>query len=229
MSELWRFPFNLPRPPDGVLHADDIVRIMEEQAASIAPGDPQHAAAQFELMRAYGLAGRLDDSRAVLQGLLDNDGPLDAKARAAVVLGASAERARDFVTAVEIYRMAVELDPSLYWGHNNLAYSLSQLGRHQEAEPEARAAIAVEPAAFNAHKNLGVALEGLGHYAEAARSYLLAIRAEPFERRAYNHLEQMIARNPATLREVEGLAEEMEFYQPSGLVRRLTERARNDS
>ena len=135
--------------------------------------------------------------------------------------------AEDFLAAVEFYRKAVELDPTSYYGHNNLAYSLSRLGRHDEAESEARAAIDVAPEVYNAHKNLGVALEGLGRLVEAARAFLAAARANPFEPRAYRLLQEMVGRHPEVL-EVEGLAEEIESCSRPNLIKRLMEQQGND-
>src|SRR5262245_15274726 len=103
MDRLWSYPWNLPPAKSGrVLELDDLVEAMEKQAASIGLEAAHYAEGQFELMRAYGLAGRLDDARMVLQRLLELNVPADAKARALIVTGCAAERAQDFVSAVEL-------------------------------------------------------------------------------------------------------------------------------
>ena len=78
--------------------------------------------------------------------------------------------------AEQFYRQALSMEPtsSLLWYfiHNNLGFSLNQLGRFEEGETCCRRAIGINAQRSNGHKNLGLSLQGQGRYREAAESLL---------------------------------------------------------
>jgi tetratricopeptide (TPR) repeat protein len=199
----------LPLPHDRPIPGEEIIAALRVHLEGLAPGTPEHHEATFELMRYCGLTGMIDEALAVLDTLLEADVSVAAKARATMVTATSVERTGDFNFAVALYRRVLALLPhrepddedpyTHFFAHNNLAYSLNQLGSFEEGEVEARAAIAIDPDRFNAHKNLGVALEGQGRFVEAANEYIAAVHADPLEPRSLKHLEALIAARPEVL------------------------------
>jgi len=120
----------------------------------------------------------------------------DELAWAHMILGLQHEDDLAWEAAVESYCKGVALNPgnphTQYFCNNNLAFSLIQLGRFEEAEPYCRAAIEIEPERHNAHKNLGLALQGLGQFLDAAKCFATASRIAPADPRAWWFLEQLI-------------------------------------
>ena len=83
-----------------------------------------------------------------------------------------------------------------YFLRNNLGYSLNQLGQFSEGESWCRKAIEIDWNRPNAHKNLGLALQGQTRYPEAAESFRNATLVDPFDRRALNHLRELLEIHP---------------------------------
>ena len=131
-----------------------------------------------------------------LDRALASGGSYRETARTLVETGAAFERAYDLKAAADSYSRAMgfpESDPFVwYYLHNNLAYCLSALGRHEEAFLHCLAAVRADPGKHNAYKNLGVALEGLGRREEAAASYRHAYILNPEDERARKHLADLI-------------------------------------
>jgi protein O-mannosyl-transferase len=74
---------------------------------------------------------------------------------------------------------ALRLKPDLLEAQYNLATTLQELGRLEEAAEEYRKTIGMAPDHARAHANLGNVLRQLGRTAEAERSYAEAIRLAP--------------------------------------------------
>ena len=133
----------------------------------------------------------------------------EAAALACLNEGCRAEKARDWAAALVCYQRLLYLQPQApplrYFGHNNLAYVLIQLGRFDEAEHYCLAAIDIEDARHNAHKNLGLALLGQGRWLDGAMSLLDATELAPMDPRAWQHLKQLLAARPGLLLESEVL------------------------
>jgi hypothetical protein len=162
------------------------------------------------LLQHYQLHGREDLARAKLQELIENCRNLEGRALLYVYKGQSYERTKEWEPAIDSYCAALALEPcdtwTSYFTHNNLAYCLSVLGRHAEAEPLCRLAIAVDPGRPNAHKNLGIALGGQGDGVGAARAWVEATRANAADGRALELLEQLVVQQPHVLEELPGLS-----------------------
>lgn len=126
------------------------------------------------------------------------EAPMDDALRAteALQLGLHFEGGERFELAAWAYDLGLSFRPTnpeiRYWLHNNLGYSLNQMGFHPLAERHCRAAIRCDEPRYNAHKNLAVALQGQGLHAEAAQSYITAVRAEPDDLRAVRHLASLV-------------------------------------
>ena len=114
--------------------------------------------------------------------------------------GSAMEGLQEFREAAEAYRKGAKIehdDRKLnYFTRNNLGYSLVQLGEYIDAEQWCRKAIEIEWDQHNAHKNLGLALKGQGRYLEAAESLILSTKIWPHDRRAFDHLLEMLALDP---------------------------------
>jgi tetratricopeptide (TPR) repeat protein len=131
--------------------------------------------------------------------LIENAKTGESKARYYMGLGGCGESLHDFEAAVEAYTAGIALDPcdqyTKYFLHNNIAYSLSQLGRHAEAEEHCRIAIATDNQRHNAYKNLGIALVALGKPQEAVEMFIMAVRKQPMDPRAFIKLSQLVNDN----------------------------------
>jgi tetratricopeptide (TPR) repeat protein len=125
----------------------------------------------------------------------------DPQRRASLLLaiGQLHETGGDYRGAVEAYGRGHALGPTdppvRYFLRNNEGYALNQLGAYALAEVCLREAISIDPSRHNAHKNLGLALEGQGRFVEAAEALACAIESCPENRRALNHLEELLTRN----------------------------------
>jgi tetratricopeptide (TPR) repeat protein len=147
-------------------------------------------------------------------------------AKAHLLLGLEAEERQDWEDAAKNYLRIIGLAPAddmvRYFGHNNLAYTLLQLKRFEEAETHCLAAVEVDGARHNAHKNLGLALEALGRPTEAAECFLNAGCRNAADKRAWLHLQQLLSKNLDLLARSPDLAERLEalreFYMANGGV-----------
>ena len=73
------------------------------------------------------------------------------------------------------------------------------LGRHVEAKAQCRSVIDIDSTRHNAHKNLGLALAGQSRFREAAHYLLEADLRCPGDRRARQHLIDLLTDNPELL------------------------------
>jgi tetratricopeptide (TPR) repeat protein len=127
----------------------------------------------------------------------------DDAARAHLTLGCVHEHESNWEAAIASYRQVLANEPQdptvQYFGNNNLAYSLIQLGRFDEAEDFCTAAIEVEERRHNAHKNLGLVYQGQGRWLDAALSFLTAYEFNSRDPRALHQLEQLLSARPDLL------------------------------
>lgn len=139
---------------------------------------------------------RQEEGLAHLQQALDLSSDLDEEAACLLAMGQLYEQLERYPEALGSYRQARRREPAerdtWYLIHNNLGYTLNELGRHAEAEGYCRIATRIDPHRYNAHKNLGISCERLGRYAEAARSYIRGVHATPLEPRSLTHLLNML-------------------------------------
>ena len=156
--------------------------------------------AMWELAQFYKQDNRLDRASEVFNDLLGRVVDLEIKAQIIFSLGRSSEKSNDFELAVRFYREALAMEPcdsfTWYYIHNNLGYSLNQLGRFVDGERICRNAIAISTQLPNAHKNLGLALAGQGCHREAAESFIAATQANAADPRSLRHLESLLTEHP---------------------------------
>lgn len=77
--------------------------------------------------------------------------------------------------AEELYKQAIEKDPSFYYAYNNLGILYSDNGRSQEAFDMYQKAIQVKPDYAKAYNNLGVWYYDLGDKKKALELYEISI------------------------------------------------------
>ena len=104
------------------------------------------------------------------------------------VLGAVFTQTGRILESLDAKHKAVELDPQDAEAHSNLANSLHELSRFDEAEVSCKKAIALNPNLAESHSSLGNTLKALGKLEEAEKSYLKAIVLEPDFAKAHNNL-----------------------------------------
>lgn len=171
----------------------------------------------WELTKLYSRTGRQALALEYVERLKASTDDPERQAGFYLAAGQLLEQMGDFTSAVLAYSQALRMEPArtLTWYliHNNLGYSLNQLGRFSEAEAYCRAAIAIDPQRCNAYKNLGVALEGQGQLAEAARQYVRAVRANSADPRALRQLEKLVKLHPELTQEMPELGTELQQCQ----------------
>src|SRR5882724_1818952 len=108
--------------------------------------------------------------------------------RAICTLANLQEKEGKIADAVASYRQALEIDPSLYKVHNELARLLRQQGLLEEAVVHYERALALAPDEEIICNNIGnMALE-LGDYARAIECLRRAIALQPGFAKAYGNL-----------------------------------------
>ena len=147
-----QFQFSVPQPPPA-----GAVPLTAEQAEQALLD--QLAAAKDDSAQMHDRA--MDQFRL----LLDRVPSLEAKAQIVLALGQTAEKEGDFEMAAGFYRQALSMEPAdpqtWYFVLNNLAFSLNQLGRFEEAVSYCWQAIKTVPGRLNdAGQCVGPALAG---------------------------------------------------------------------
>jgi tetratricopeptide (TPR) repeat protein len=97
--------------------------------------------------------------------------------------------------AIVQYQKALEIKPDFAEAHNNLAYSLLQIGRVNEAITHFQRALEIQQS-YEAYYNLGCAFRQKGMAAEAMASYQKAIELQPQFIPAQKNLAWMLATWP---------------------------------
>ncbi len=105
--------------------------------------------------------------------------PAAAAAVIAVLAGATWERALAFQGEESLWRDTLSKNPQAWAAWNNLALSLSERGRSEEAIDCYREAVRLNPRYSEGHNNLGAALMLRGDLEEAIEHYREALRLEP--------------------------------------------------
>ena len=92
------------------------------------------------------------------------------------------------VSAIELLRRSVQLDPAQAPAQFNLALLLQEQGQDEEALACFRQVTGLRPDAAPAHNGCGMALKRLGRYDEALQAYHAAVRLAPDFTEAWNNL-----------------------------------------
>jgi len=114
--------------------------------------------------------------------------PWGAAALVAAALFATASfQVRTWADGVTLFHRAVSVSDN-WWTRFNLATSLADQRRFDEAIVQFRVSLALRPGFAMGHFNLGAVLEQLGRADEAGREYEEAVRIDPGHVRALNNL-----------------------------------------
>lgn len=162
----------------------------------------------------YSRVKRHDEACDCIRQLIALSDEPEEHARCCLSLGCLMEHIRDYGSAVKYYRQAFGMEPcstqTWYFIHNNLGFSLNQLGRYDEAIPYLSHALKIDPDRPNAYKNLGLAFVAKGRFAEAAELFVTATQVEASDSRSLAHLESLILAHPGLEVEVPDLRDRLE-------------------
>jgi tetratricopeptide (TPR) repeat protein len=212
MNKDSKFRYNVqPRPEGEALTFEELEQRFLTQLEAKGGNCTQSL---VNLTKVCSEVGRHEEALCYLKRLIALSNDPEEQAAYHLALGATMERVGDFQGAVMFYRHALGMEPcsrkTWYFIHNNLGYSLNQLGRHDEAITYLRQAIQIDPDYSNAHKNLGLAMEAKGHFAEAASFYVSATKANASDPRSLAHLENLMLSHPELGFELPGLTDQLE-------------------
>lgn len=192
------FRYTIQKHPDGEALTESELEQRLLKALEEKDGDCPDTL--WDLARLYQHIGRIDEAAAFMDrfiGLTDDPEKISA---GFLSLGQLEERRRNWSEAASQYRKALSHEPCSselwYFIHNNLGFSLNQLGEYESAIPYLKQAIKIEPRRSNAYKNLGLALEALGELAKAAEIFIAATQVNASDPRALKHLVEMKKKNP---------------------------------
>lgn len=192
------FRYSVPQIPEG--EALTFEEIEARFLKQLQENDGKCVQSLINLAKVYSQTGRHDEAFRCIERLIALSDDPEKHAAYYLALGAFMEKTGDFQGAVRFYRQAFGLEPcrteTWYFIHNNLGYSLNQLGEHDDAISYLRHAIEIDPVRPNAFKNLGLAMEAKGRFAEAAGLFIAATQANAADPRSLTHLEHLIASHP---------------------------------
>ena len=95
------------------------------------------------------------------------------------IKGACFAGMKDFDSAINFYRNAIEINPKYYKAYYNLGGALQELGELDAAVRSYKKSISIQPKYAEAHNNLGNVYRQQGHLDEALDSYSSAIQISP--------------------------------------------------
>lgn len=148
----------------------------------------------------YQMSGHLERSIECIQQRNDLLEDPEELAAGYMSLGQLEETKRDYAAASKHYRRALSLEPcsteTWYFIHNNLGYSLYQLGDGISAIPFLRKAIEIDSNRPNAFKNLGLAVESIGEHEQAAELFISATIVDASDGRSLKHLDELLEAQP---------------------------------
>jgi tetratricopeptide (TPR) repeat protein len=210
-SEPLSFRFSLPEKPISELVELTPAQMERLLLDRLAAERDNPVEAMWQLGTFYKQQGRVDEAMERFQQLLSRVDDLEAKANYILSMGQASERVNDFELAIRFYRQALSLEPTdsfvWYYIHNNLGFSLNQLGRFSEGEVYCRHAIAIDSQRPNGYKNLGIALQGQGRFHDAAEAYVAATRADASDTRSLDLLKRLLQEQQALQFDFAGLME----------------------
>ena len=103
--------------------------------------------------------------------------------------GLAHRQLKAYSEALRCYRNALELQPTSFLAHYNLANMYGELQNYEEAIRHYRAATSIKPDFSDAYINLGAVLESKGNIELAIDQYREAIRIEPHAEDVRQHLQ----------------------------------------
>jgi tetratricopeptide (TPR) repeat protein len=200
MKAPMNFRFELPTAQTG-----PVVELSRAEAerillASLKDAGPDRRDPLWNLAQFYKVNGAHEKALQRLWELMELLPDPESKAECIFSMGQAMEQTGDFSAAVRYYKEATALEPAStftwYFIHNNLGYSLNQLGRFEEGAIACQRAIGIDPNRANAFKNLGVAVLALGDYPRAAQLFINATQVNAADGRSLGLLEELLRTHP---------------------------------
>jgi tetratricopeptide (TPR) repeat protein len=197
------FRFTVVRLQDGVaMTVDEIERVLLREVQETQGTSKQ---VLWDLAVLYSRTGRQREAADCINGLVKIVADDEERARCGLAMGQLHEQLGDFEEAARYYGATLELQPATgdtgYWLHNNLGYSLLQLGRPKEAIRYLETAATIDRGRPNAYKNLGLAHGILGEHGSAAAYFVSATQANAADPRSLRHLQELVEAHPEVLEE----------------------------
>jgi tetratricopeptide (TPR) repeat protein len=209
MSEEIQFQFRVQDLPEGEALTE--TEVEQRLRADLAASDGKSIDALWSLAVLYSQTARLDESASCSHRVIELVGDdLEKRGSCFLALGQLEERRGDYEAAAKHYRAALSMEPcstsTWYFIHNNLGFSLNQLGDPRAAIPFLEEAIQIDPGRPNAYKNLALSFEALGNIEKAAELFIAATQADASDSRSLAHLEALVEAHPALLGDVPSLS-----------------------
>lgn len=212
MSEEMEFRFSIHALPEGdILTASEVEKHLLE---ALEAADGKCVDSLWNLAVLYSQSGKYDQAADRLQRFMELTDDPERLGLCHLTLGQFEEKKGDFHAAVKRYRRAVAVEPcssrTSYFIHNNLGYSLNQIGEHESAVPHLKTALRIDPGRPNAYKNLALSFSALGEFEEAAELLITATQANAADPRALRHLESLVETHPSLLVKMPNLRDRLE-------------------
>ena len=116
-----------------------------------------------------------------------------ADAERACAQGVQAYEAHRLPEAMQAYRLAAQLDPSLFEAHYNLGLAATQAGNFPAALTAYESALAVQPRSLDARYNFALVLKQANYIADAVNELERVVVTYPNETRAHLALGNLYA------------------------------------
>ena len=144
-----------------------------------------------------------------------------SEAERAFAQGVQAQQARRLAEAVQAYRLAARLDPSLYEAQYNLGLAATEAGNLSLALTAYENALAIQPTSLDARYNLALVLKQANYLTDAVNELERVVASYPNETRAHLALGNLYAQQfgqPAKARQHYRKVLEVEPQHPQGGV-----------
>jgi len=211
MTNQLPFRFSIQGLPEGESLTGSEVEVRLLKQLEAAGGNC--IASIWSLSSLYSRFGYLDQAAGCMCRIIDLTDDPEKRGACHLALGQLEEQRGDFFAAAKQYRKALAMEPcstdTWYFIHNNLGYSLNQVGEHEGAVPYLRTALEIDPERPNAYKNLGLSLQALGDLEGAAEMFIAATQVDASDPRSLAHLESLVEAHPSLLVDVPDLPDRL--------------------
>ena len=212
MTDQLPFRFSIQGPPEGEALTGSEVEVRLLKQLEAAGGNC--IASLWSLSSLYSRSGYLDQAAGCMCRIIDLTDDPEKRGACHLALGQLEEQRGDFSAAAKQYRKALAMEPcstdTWYFIHNNLGYSLNQVGEHEGAVPYLRTALEIDPERPNAYKNLALSLQAQGDLEEATELFMAATQVNASDARSLGHLESLVDQHPSLLVDVPDLRDRLE-------------------
>ena len=213
MNKKTQFRFSIQGLPEGELLtvSEYEVRTLETLKAA----DGRCLDSLWRLARLYSKTGHFVKAEAYIQFIIDLTDDPEEHASIYLALGQIEEKRSDYRTASKYYRRALALEScsscTWYFIHNNLGYSLNQIGEYEAAASYLKTALEIDPKRTNAYKNMALSFLAMEKLEDAAELFIYATQVDAADSRSLDHLESLVEAHPHLLVDIPNLQDRLEF------------------